>query len=287
MSITCDVRYGLRLIARRPAFAVVAILTLALGIGANSAMFSVVHAVLLAPFPYAEPDRIVVIWSKWVGFDKTWLSELELLDYEREVTSLDAVGAWSEGSVNLTGGTGDPERVVSARVSADLFSVLGEAQRSSLAEDLTVRHFGKGERVIEEGAAGHTFYLVATGSVAVMAGKPAREVTRLSVGQYFGEMSLLTGEPRSATVVAAEDSLLLEVDRPTFAEWLRSRRKQYPNSHTRWSSEEREQLAHELGGGSSWQRIADVHGRTVHAVQREAVKDGLVAAEAFPRPGVE
>ena len=76
------------------------------------------------------------------------------------------------------------------------------------------------------------------------------------------------------------------VDRPTFAEWLRTRRKQYPNSHTRWSSEEREQLAHELGGGHSWQRIADGHGRTVHAVQREAVKDGLVAAEAFPRPGV-
>lgn len=76
------------------------------------------------------------------------------------------------------------------------------------------------------------------------------------------------------------------VDRPTFAEWLRSRRKRYPNSHTRWSTQEREQLAKELGGGNSWQRIADVHGRTVHAVQREAVKDGLVAAEAFPRPGV-
>ena len=76
------------------------------------------------------------------------------------------------------------------------------------------------------------------------------------------------------------------VDRPTFAEWLRTRRKQYPNSHTRWSTLERDQLALELGGGSTWQRIADVHGRTVHAVQREAVKDGLVAAEAFPRPGV-
>jgi len=76
------------------------------------------------------------------------------------------------------------------------------------------------------------------------------------------------------------------VDRPTFGEWLRSRRKQYPNSHTRWSVEERERLAKELGGGQSWQKIADVHGRTVHAVQREAVKDGLVAADAFPRPGV-
>lgn len=101
--------------------------------------------------------------------------------------------------------------------TVDLFASLGPAQRDALAEDLAVRHFGKGERVIEEGAPGNTFYLVADGSVAVMAGKPAREVTRLAVGQYFGEMSLLTGEPRSATVVAAEDALLLEVDRPTFA----------------------------------------------------------------------
>jgi small-conductance mechanosensitive channel/CRP-like cAMP-binding protein len=101
--------------------------------------------------------------------------------------------------------------------SVDLFAALGPAQRDSLAEDLAVRHFGQGERVIEAGAPGNTFYLVAEGSVAVMAGKPAREVTRLTTGQYFGEMSLLTGEPRSATVVAAEDALLLEVDRPTFA----------------------------------------------------------------------
>jgi len=106
--------------------------------------------------------------------------------------------------------------------SVDLFAALDDAQRDGLAEDLSVRHFGHGERVIEEGAEGNTFYLVAEGSVAVMAGKPAREVTRLQVGQYFGEMSLLTGEPRSATVVAAEDSLLIEVDRPTFAKLFSS-----------------------------------------------------------------
>ncbi|MGH6654449.1 MAG: hypothetical protein ACRDVE_04505 [Actinocrinis sp.] len=76
------------------------------------------------------------------------------------------------------------------------------------------------------------------------------------------------------------------VDRPTFAEWLRSRRKQYPNSHTRWSGDERGRLAAEVDSGHGWQRISDLHGRTVHAVQREAVRDGLVAAEAFPRPGV-
>jgi small-conductance mechanosensitive channel len=101
--------------------------------------------------------------------------------------------------------------------SVDLFTVLEPALRDSLAEDLVVRHFGKSERVIEAGAPGQTFYLVAEGAVAVMAGRPAKEVARLTMGNYFGEMSLLTGEPRSATVVAVEDALLLEFDRPTFA----------------------------------------------------------------------
>lgn len=76
------------------------------------------------------------------------------------------------------------------------------------------------------------------------------------------------------------------VDRPTFGEWLKARRKQYPQSHTRWSDRERTQLAHEVAQGFAWRRISDVHGRTVNAVQREAVRAGLVAAEAFPRPGV-
>ncbi len=76
------------------------------------------------------------------------------------------------------------------------------------------------------------------------------------------------------------------VDRPTFGEWLKARRKQYPNSHTRWSQDERTQLAEEVGQGFTWRRISDLHGRTVNAVQREAVRDGLVAAEAFPGPGV-
>jgi hypothetical protein len=76
------------------------------------------------------------------------------------------------------------------------------------------------------------------------------------------------------------------VDRPTFGEWLKARRKQYPQSHTRWSAQERAQLAQEVTQGFAWRRISDVHGRTVNAVQREAVRDGLVSAEAFPRPGV-
>jgi small-conductance mechanosensitive channel len=101
--------------------------------------------------------------------------------------------------------------------TVDLLAMLSGDDRERLACELAPRRFGLGERIIEEGEPGHTFYLVADGEVSVRAGKTGVEVTRLKRGQYFGEMSLLTGEPRSATVVAATDALLLEVDRPIFA----------------------------------------------------------------------
>ncbi len=101
--------------------------------------------------------------------------------------------------------------------SVDLFALVEPAELEQLRAELVVRRFGKGERILQEGDAGHTFYLVASGEVAVRTGKGLVEVARLRRGHYFGEMSLLTGEPRAATVVALEDVVLLEVDRPTFA----------------------------------------------------------------------
>src|SRR5689334_6374762 len=105
-----DLRFGARSLRRNPAFAVVAVLTLALGIGANAAIFSVVNAVLLRPLPWSEPDRAVMIWSKWTAFDKTWVATGEVMDYRRRAQTLAEVAAWSDGQVNLTG-DGDPERV--------------------------------------------------------------------------------------------------------------------------------------------------------------------------------
>ena len=78
---------------RSPGFTDAALVTLALGIGATSAIFSVVRAVLLAPLPYAEPDRRVLIWSRWVGFDKTWLSSQEVVDYRAQSRTMTAVAA--------------------------------------------------------------------------------------------------------------------------------------------------------------------------------------------------
>src|SRR5215204_2905059 len=119
-----DVRFGTRSLRRNPAFATIAILTLALGIGANAAIFSVVNAVLLRPLPWNEPDRAVMIWSKWTAFDKTWVATGEVVDDRRRAQTLSEVAAWGEGQVNLTG-DGDPERVSGASVTANVFPTLG------------------------------------------------------------------------------------------------------------------------------------------------------------------
>ena len=92
-----DVRYALRGLRRSPGFAAAAIATLALGMGATTAIFSVIRAVVLAPLPYAEPARRVMIWSRWKDFPKTWLAEGEVADYRRLVSSFERVAAWDSG----------------------------------------------------------------------------------------------------------------------------------------------------------------------------------------------
>jgi putative ABC transport system permease protein len=124
-----DLKVGVRGLVRRPGFAVAAILTLGLGIGANTAVFSVIKHVLLAPLPYRQPDRAVMVWSKWRGFDKTWVSDAEAMDYRSRVRAFSDAGAWSVTQVNLTG-DGDPIRIGGAFVTSNLFDVLGTAPQA-------------------------------------------------------------------------------------------------------------------------------------------------------------
>lgn len=119
-----DARLGLRSLARTPGFWLAASATLALGIAVSTALFSVVDAVLLRPLPYAQPEQRVMVWSRWVGFDKTWVSDAEVLDYRRLVPSFAQVAAWDSGQANLTG-DGEPVRVGVARVTPNLFATLG------------------------------------------------------------------------------------------------------------------------------------------------------------------
>jgi putative ABC transport system permease protein len=121
-----DLKYALRMLKKNPAFTTVAILTLAVGIGANSAIFSVVNSVLLRPLPYRQPDQLVRVYSEFptMQLQKFWLSPPELLDIQREAKSWEAIGAWAPGGQNV-GTESEPLRVTSAAITRSLIDVLG------------------------------------------------------------------------------------------------------------------------------------------------------------------
>jgi predicted permease len=127
-----DVRYALRLWRRRPAFALVAISTLALGVGANTAMFSIVNAVLLRPMPYAHADRLVSVWTRTATFPKGLLSYKEYEEIRRQSGSVEAAALFFPQSVNLTG-SNEPQRLIGTFASGSFFDVLGlRAERGRL-----------------------------------------------------------------------------------------------------------------------------------------------------------
>jgi CRP-like cAMP-binding protein len=105
------------------------------------------------------------------------------------------------------------ERIVGG---VDLFSQLTEQQRRSIAAATTMRTFGNGEAIVRQGAPGQSMFVVCAGEVAVQLEPEQREVARIAPGGYFGEMSLLTGEPRTASVVARGDAVVLELDAEVF-----------------------------------------------------------------------
>jgi putative ABC transport system permease protein len=122
-----DVRFGLRGLRRSPAFVTVAVLCLALGIGANAAIFSVVNAVLLKPLPYGDPDRLVQLNETftWNGVEGTGsISYPDFVDWQAQATAFERIGGYVWGNVNLQG-TEQPERLLSVAATADVFPVLG------------------------------------------------------------------------------------------------------------------------------------------------------------------
>ena len=120
-----DLRYGFRTLLRKPGFTIVAIIALALGIGANSAIFSVINSVLLRPLPYYEPDRLVSINHDYPKINlKASVSAIGYTHYRDNAKSFESVAAITGGSFNLTGG-GDPEQLNGSPVTHNFFSALG------------------------------------------------------------------------------------------------------------------------------------------------------------------
>jgi len=123
-----DLRYGMRSLWKKPGFTITAVIALALGIGANTAIFSVINGVLLRSLSYANPDRIVMVWERNVT-DATTLQNVvspgNFLDWQKQTTSFEQMAAIADQRVNLTGGAGEPEEIKAQFVSHPFFAALG------------------------------------------------------------------------------------------------------------------------------------------------------------------
>ena len=143
-----DIRYALRNIAKKPLFYAVVILTLALGIGANAAIFTVVNGVLLQPLPYPHPERLMMVWTHnpRQGFDKDVGTYPNFEDWRRASQSFERMSAYFGASVTLTG-NGDPAQIRGARVTHEFFETMGVAPLQGRAFSSANGQAG-GERVV-------------------------------------------------------------------------------------------------------------------------------------------
>jgi putative ABC transport system permease protein len=156
-----DIQYSLRALRKTPGFTVVALLTLALGIGANTAIFSAVYGVLMRPLAYHDAERLVFVWSSRATNPREPLSPARLIDFRQQLTSLESLAGISQIPLNLTG-SGEPERLDASSVSSNFFDVLGvrpllgEVFHGGRADDrsvvlsygLWVRHFGADRGIV-------------------------------------------------------------------------------------------------------------------------------------------
>ena len=121
-----DIRYGIRGLVKRPGFTAIALVTLALGIGANTAIFSVVNAVLLRPLQFKDPEQLVIVWedATFAGFPRNTPAPANYIDWKTQNQSFADMAATAESSFNLTG-DGEPERVAAYSVTANFFALFG------------------------------------------------------------------------------------------------------------------------------------------------------------------
>ncbi len=134
-----DLKYGWRALRAKPGFAFAAIVALALGIGANSAIFSIVHTVLIQPLPYKSPEKLAMIWHEYkdMNLPQATLSVPAYIEYRDHVDAFESVAAGMNFSANLTG-SGEPERVAGARITSNFLKTIGVAPaqgRDFLAEE--------------------------------------------------------------------------------------------------------------------------------------------------------
>ena len=191
-----DLRYSIRRLLKRPGFALVVIATLGLGIGANTAIFSVVKSVLLAPLPYPAPDRLMMVWETKpaANRDRNVVNPQNYLDWQQRNTSFTALGLYTWQTMTLTGG-GHPENVMGRAITPNVLDILGvrpalgrnftreegfpnAAMSIILSDGLWRRHFGADSTII-----GRT--ITFSGGTATVVGVMPRSFRPLGNEQYW------------------------------------------------------------------------------------------------------
>ena len=189
-----EVRYGLRVLRKSPGFTTVAVLTLALGIGANTALFSVVNGVLLNPLPFPNPNELVAVYSRTSNFQESSISYPNFLDWQKDNHSFAWLSAFRTDDFNMTG-VGEPERLHAHMISAEFFPALGlqprlgrnftpEEDRAGagpvaiLSEGIWKRKFGSSPEVL-----GRSITL--NGKVYTVVGVATGHITGLSVTDVY------------------------------------------------------------------------------------------------------
>ena len=142
-----DLRYALRNLQKNPGFAAVAIITLALGIAATTAMFSMVNGVLLRPLPYLDPDRVVQVWTSTKDEPRESHAAADFLDLKRDNRTLTAIAGFREDAITIASGDRDPIRMGGSLVTADFFDVFGMAPLAGRTFSASV-DAGRGEPLV-------------------------------------------------------------------------------------------------------------------------------------------
>ena len=249
-SLRQDLRFALRSLLRTPGFALAAVATLALGIGANTAVFSVVHAVLLRPLPFEASERLVMVWGRHATIGRETASLPDFLDWRRDARRFEGMAAVTQTRYNLAG-DGEPEVIRGARATADLFPLLGvgatvgrvftrEEERGGagrvvmLSDGFWRRRYGAGPDVV-----GRSIQLSGVPHTVIGVAQPALRlhhevdvwaplVTDTTLGRRADFLTVIGRLRPGVTVAQAQEEL------STIAARLE---REYPESNSGWSAE--------------------------------------------------
>jgi len=242
-----DIRYGVRILLKQPGFTLVAVITLALGIGANTAIFSVVNAVLLRPLPYPDSERLMFISERDRQLKRLFVAWPNYIDWRAQNGVFESIGVYNRDSYNLTG-IGDPQQVLAGQVSADFFKTLkvnpvigrvftheedqpGAAPIVVLSHALWHRVFGADSNVLNRSITLNNRSYSVLGVMPAEFQFPARTEMWVSAGQFSNGWLHRNNHPGLYAVARLKDGVSIEQARADLDRIAESLENQYPDTN--------------------------------------------------------